>query len=359
MANWRQVQGRIRRAKSGDDPVGKLTELFEKTHDAMVAFEAGALEEKSGRHEEAVRWYSAAAERFRRAEWKRKAGEALVRLGAPVPESLPEPTVAHGKEAGGRGETPFAKNGEARAPAPLEAADLASSEPAEVQGKENDSSAPAPAAKEGKRRRGRRGGRRHRRSGVALPAPPAIHSASASAEAPAPSAPRSAPFPQRAAEPAFTAPEAEAAPSPLERFSYGRAGEPALASRLAHLESMLRRLIASSLHRVENAEDAPAGPGVFLLSDSDLTTNYYIEACKTLRVGVGFLVRSGRASRGAHGESGKSLRGRLAEHLGISDAKVTDYLRKHCVVRWLQLDDEAPHLAHFAIAVLRPALNSE
>ncbi|MFZ0923449.1 MAG: hypothetical protein WA020_10310, partial [Candidatus Acidiferrales bacterium] len=94
MANWRQIQGRIRRARTSSDPAGKLNELFQKTRDAMVAFEAGALEEKSGRSEEAVRWYTIAAQRFRRADWRQKAAEALTRLGAPVPEEAPSATGA-------------------------------------------------------------------------------------------------------------------------------------------------------------------------------------------------------------------------------------------------------------------------
>ena len=54
---------------------------------------------------------------------------------------------------------------------------------------------------------------------------------------------------------------------PSERTAHGRAGDPALASRMSHLESMLRRLVASPLHRLDT-EEAPAGPGVFLLSFS-------------------------------------------------------------------------------------------
>src|SRR5579864_6738665 len=88
MANWRQIQGRIRRARTSADPMAKLTELFQKTRDAMVAFEAAALEEKAGRTDEAIRWYTVAAERFRRADWRLKAAEALTRLGAPVPEAV-------------------------------------------------------------------------------------------------------------------------------------------------------------------------------------------------------------------------------------------------------------------------------
>jgi len=51
---------------------------------------------------------------------------------------------------------------------------------------------------------------------------------------------------------------------------------------MAHLESLLRRLVTSPLHRLDEAEEAPAGPGVFLLSDSDQITSYYVEACQTL-----------------------------------------------------------------------------
>ncbi|MFZ0465585.1 MAG: hypothetical protein WAL78_07760, partial [Candidatus Acidiferrales bacterium] len=145
----------------------------------------------------------------------------------------------------------------------------------------------------------------------------------------------------------------------VERSTYIRAGDPALASRFAQLESLLRRLISAPLHRADELDEAPAGPGVFLLSDSDLMTNYYVEACQTLRIGTGQLARAGRAGRGARTEGKASLRSQLAEHLEINDTQVSDYLKKHCVVRWLQLDEDAPHVAHFAIAVLRPALNVE
>ena len=149
---------------------------------------------------------------------------------------------------------------------------------------------------------------------------------------------------------------------PSERTAHGRAGDPALASRMSHLESMLRRLVASPLHRLDT-DEAPAGPGVFLLSDSDQITSYYIEACQTLRVGVGNLARGGRTSSGSKSTRGSrpsfdsGLKAKLAEHLGISEAKVSQYLKDHCVVRWIQMDDDAPHLAHFAIGVLRTPLN--
>ena len=114
--------------------------------------------------------------------------------------------------------------------------------------------------------------------------------------------------------------------------------------------------------------DAPAGPGVFLLSDSDQITSYYVESCQTLRVGLGNLARGGgrqntKPQRGGSGrpnfESTSGLKSKLAEHLGIGEAKVSQYLKDHCVVRWIQLDDDAPHLAHFAIGVLRTPLNMD
>jgi len=41
MADWKQITARIRRARGSRDPAGQLTLLFEKTSDAMVAFELG------------------------------------------------------------------------------------------------------------------------------------------------------------------------------------------------------------------------------------------------------------------------------------------------------------------------------
>jgi hypothetical protein len=61
--------------------------------------------------------------------------------------------------------------------------------------------------------------------------------------------------------------------------------------------------------------------------------------------------------RGGTARRGDSLKPRLAEHLGIPETRVGKYLLEHCVVRWLQMDDDASHFAHFLIAVLRPTLN--
>jgi hypothetical protein len=383
MANWRQVQARIRKAKNAPDAAQKLTELFEKTRDGMVAFELATLQEKQGNTDEAVRWLTSAAEHFRRSDWKNKVAEALTRLGAPVPAALlTGDSSGAAKSTPEKSETPRRTSDDSAGLPTLAAGEIDESAEDE-DGADAPASAPSSAetvaadgaAGSGKRRRrGRRGGRGRRKKGAAAQAP-GLPSQSFARPTPSQSI-RIEPTPVLAipspaldrraassdriehtsARAPWVRPEPEIAPlMPSERAS-GRAGEPALASRLAQLENTLRRLVSSPLHKLEEADDAPAGPGVFLLSDSDLVTSYYIEACQTLRIGLGHLLRGGRGPR-THPDG--TLRSRLAEHLGISESKVGDYMKKYCVVRWIQLDDAAPHFAHFAIGVLRTPLNSD
>jgi len=132
----------------------------------------------------------------------------------------------------------------------------------------------------------------------------------------------------------------------------GRYGDPGLSSRLSLLEMQFRRLLTCAPVKLDEADRAPAGPGVFLVTDSDLTSYYYVEACQTLRIAIPNLLRGGSSRRGAD-----SIKPQLASHLGIAEARVGKYLADHCVVRWLQLDEGASHFAHFVIAVLRPVLN--
>ena len=89
MADWKQITARIRRARTGKDPAGQLTNLFTKTRDAMVAFELARYLESIGNSADAGRWYLTAAERFRRADWKTKAQESATRLGATAPAEIP------------------------------------------------------------------------------------------------------------------------------------------------------------------------------------------------------------------------------------------------------------------------------
>jgi len=332
VANWKQVQGRIRKARSGADPAAQLTELFEKTRDGMVAFELAKVLEKSGQNDEAARWYTTASERFRRADWKKKANEAVERLtGHPAASAADVPAEA-APEAG------VPQQG--LLPMEIEMPPAPDVEPPV------EEAAPA-AAPPGKRRhRGRRGGRGRRRGREKqLPA-----AAAASPEPPP--TPPPALEPPRRFEPEATVARPSRPPRERPEATVPRTGDPAMSSRMAQLEMQLRRLIASPLHSLDEVDLAPAGPGVFLLSDSDQVTHYYVEACRTIRIAVGHLLH---AERGKRGEG--SLRRNLAEHLGIGEARVSRYLKEHCAVRWLQLDEGASHLAHFAIAILRPALN--
>jgi hypothetical protein len=374
MADWRQIQARIRKAKKGPDATAKLAQLFERTRDAMVAWELGVVEEKAGQNSEAAKWYTVAAGRFRRAEWKTKAEEALARLGVASPVTGAEVSVAETTR-----ESDLVKPEQEEALLPLvlgEIRDVA--EAAGAAAAPTEAAPQAGIAGEGfggvkkKRRRGRRGGRGRRRKGAAgapglpdhaytepsVPAPQAKPVRSEVLELPPPAAFAQTEAPrQRQPEPLPAAPRVVS-----ERPIPGRAGDPGLASRLAQLESMLRRLLASPLRRLDEAAEAPAGPGVLLLSDSDLITNYYVEACQTLRIGLGNLAHGGRAGRGGKSSRGRpetGIKAKLAEHLGISETKVSQYMRDHCVVRWIQLDDDAPHLAHFAIGLLRTPLNED
>lgn len=357
MADWKQITARIRRARTGKDPLGQLANLYQKTSDAMVAFELAKLFESSGQNSDAAKWYSTAAAKFRRAEWKNKAQEAAVRLGGGSAEDAAEGAAPPDGEfhlvppepAPEEKELPFEKNPEA-----LESAVAVTSEIQEATKQE----ASSPLERGKSRRRGRRGGRNRRRGSTAnkRAGTPSSHSAKAGgktesissvahAEAPdEPTAERA--MPSRAVPSLPVEPVGEPGPS-----LKGRYGDPGLSSRISLLEMQFRRLLACPPAKLNEADRAPAGPGVFVLTDSDLTTYYYVEACQTLRIAIGNLIRGGNR-RGTD-----VIKPQLAEHLGIPEAKVAKYLADHCVVRWLQLDEGASNFAHFAIAVLRPILN--
>jgi hypothetical protein len=353
MADWKQITARIRRARTGKDPVGQLSNLYEKTRDAKVAFELARHFETSGLSGEAAKWYSTAAERFRRADWKTKAQEAAVRLGgqpsqehsdadagpesvpaAPPPVTMPEPGL------------PFAQN--AAAFESIVASEAAPAvEPTSLEKSHDDPK---------RRRRGRRGGRNRRkaapsRAGTsAAPLPEtATSSRPVSSVAEESTGSRS-----RAVQKSLDIPPLPVEPLPDTAGAAlrGRYGDPGLSSRLSLLEMQFRRLLTCTPVKLDEAGSAPVGPGVFLLTDSDLTTYYYVEACQTLRIATANLLRGGSSRRGAD-----SIKPQLADHLGIAESRVAKYLADHCVVRWLQLDEGASHFAHFVIAVLRPILN--
>ena len=346
MADWKQITARIRRARTGKDPAGQLTNLFTKTRDAMVAFELARYLESIGNSADAGRWYLTAAERFRRADWKTKAQESATRLGATAPAEIPADLTPPAS-------APAEAEASSEAAAPAEPSPEESASPLEPSVEPDSVSTPASTAAPataplGRRRgRGRRGGRDHQRAGR-----PADRSSS-------PMELRPAPPPAPRSEPEDASPHAPLAPRSLDSMAElpttspalrGRSGDPGLSSRLSQLEMNFRRLLAGSPAKLDDAAHAPAGPGVWVLTDEDLSTYYYVEACQTLRVAIGQLLRgSARYSQ--------PVKPQLAEHLGIPETRVAKYLTDHCVVRWLQMDEGAAHFAHFLIAVLHPALN--
>jgi hypothetical protein len=350
MADWKQITARIRRARTGKDPATQLSNLYQKTRDAMVAFELAKFFETAGQNSEAAKWYSTAAERFRRADWKTKAQEAAVRLGgdasAPEPVAQPDelqssPQIISAPEPG----------------LPFEQTAVAFETIVAPSAESSGGSLSEQPPRRGTRRRGRRGGRNRRKPGTisrepALSSAPATELKRVTSEAPPPVDEAPEPRFSRVTESVSTPRLPSEPPPDAATSARGRYGDPGLSSRLSLLEMQFRRLLTCAPLKLNEADHAPVGPGVLLLSDSDLSTYYYVEPCQTLRIAIGSFLRGAGSRRGA-----ESIKPRLAEHLGIAETRVTKYLADHCVVRYLQLDEGASHFAHFVTAVLRPTLN--
>ena len=351
MADWKQITARIRRARGSKDPAGQLAVLYEKTKDAMVAFELGRHFEIVRDPVQALEWYRLAYTRFRRGDWKTKSSEAIVRLGGELPVEPASKATAEDP----RSETakapvltvpepaiPFAQNAET-----FESLVALGSETQPALSQQP----PAAAADQKRRRRGRRGGRNRSKKS------PQAQAATGSLD---PAAERE----PGGTEPAVIAPPrsvdsrsiprvpVEQLPEPTVAGVRGRFGDPGLSSRLSLLEMQLRRLLTCTPTKLDHSEHAPAGPGVFVLTDDDMTTYFHVEACDTLRIAIGTLAKTGATRRGH-----PNLKPLLAENLGIPESRAAKYLAEHCVVRWLQLDEGALQFAHFAIAVLRPLLD--
>jgi len=353
MADWKQITARIRRARGSKDPAGQLTLLFEKTKDAMVAFELGRHFEIARNPAQALEWYQNAYSRFRRGDWKSKCGEAITRLGGELPVDLARKSSSDVPAAS------IAVAVTAPEPAlPFEQNATAFESLVTVGSENPPSDTPSTATTEAekkRRRRGRRGGRnRSKKPSAPQTSDSPAHSPrdhhtrrEVSAEPPIDIAP-----PRSVDSRAIPRVPVESLPDSSAPGVKGRFGDPGLSSRLSLLEMQLRRLLTCPPAKLDHAEHAPAGPGVFVLTDDDMTTYYHVETCDTLRIAIGTLARTGSTRRG-----NPNLKPVLADHLGVTEARVSKYLADHCVVRWLQLDEGAPQFAHFAIAVLRPILN--
>jgi hypothetical protein len=346
MADWKQITARIRRARTGKDPATQLSNLYQKTRDAMVAFELAKFFETAGQSSEAAKWYSTAAERFRRSDWKTKAQEAAVRLsGQPSGEPSTSDDLQDAVPA-------------IAAPDPVAPFEQTAAAFESIVAAPEDAPAVSDAAEEapqrGVRRRGRRGGRNRRKTRGTPETPlqsPAVPIETLAPQPPPVDVPPEPRF-SRVTE-SLSAPQLPLDVAPETGASArGRYGDPGLSSRLSLLEMQFRRLLTCTPMRLSEADRAPAGPGVLLLSDSDLSTYYYVEPCQTLRIAIGSFLRGTGNRRGV-----EPIKPRLADHLGIAETRVTKYLADHCVVRYLQLDEGASHFAHFVTAVLRPTLN--
>ena len=351
MADWKQITARIRRAKGSKDPAGQLSNLFQKTRDAMVAFELARHLETSNLPEDAVKWYAISWQRFRRGDWKTKAEEGISRLGGTLPadgEVLPVPEVPHSVVTQSSSPEPSSEAAELAPESPdAESSDALPSE-------SSASAVPGDAAAQKRnRRRGRRGGRNRRKSPIA--------SSETSGTRQTVHTPRAAPPPPVDVVPPRVVDSRSIPRLPVEPAAEssgpgvkGRFGDPGLSSRISLLEMQFRRLLTCAAVKLDQADRAPAGPGVFVLTDDDMTTYYYVEACDTLRIAIANIARGSGSRR-----TGVAIKPLLADHLGIPETRVSKYLSDHCVVRWLQLDEGAEHFAHFVIAILRPILNSQ
>jgi hypothetical protein len=362
MADWKQITARIRRARTSKDPAGQLSNLYEKTRDAMVAFELGRHFETSGQNPDAARWYTTAAERFRRADWKGKAQEAALRLGGQMSqdavlsegaEALPSATVSAVLSPIPEPGLPFQQNAKIFESIVTAAEETPTETPAQ------EASAPGSPAGHDRRTAGSRGrpGRnrgnrgRSRRSETASEQRDRSPGAAAVPVQPTTLQDQPEPDPRDSLAESIAA-EPRGTSAADRSTARGRSGDPGLSSRLSLLEMQFRRLMTCSPVRPDEADRVPLGPGVFVLTDSDMTSYYYVEACQTLRLAVTNLTRGSSQRRG-----GESIKLKLAEYLEIPETRVPKYLSEHCVVRWLQLDEGASHFAHFVIAVLRPTLN--
>ncbi|MGH9791169.1 MAG: hypothetical protein ACRD5W_08175, partial [Candidatus Acidiferrales bacterium] len=172
MADWRQIQARIRKAKLSADPIPALTRIYDRTRDGMAAFELATVHENAGRMEEAVGWYTKAWQRFRRADWKQKSAEAIERLGGSAPQDSGPVSATQAGESEAAETATFSRNEFlSRGPTGDEVETVVAEAPetegeaeaSDASGGQGGATQAAVGSIKKRSRRGRRGGRRHRR----------------------------------------------------------------------------------------------------------------------------------------------------------------------------------------------------
>src|SRR5262249_28651951 len=118
--------------------------------------------ETAGQSADAAKWYSTAAERFRRSEWKTKAQEAAARLGGESPSNITAPDVTSSAAPVPAPEPALPFEQTAAAFTAIASESIPATEPAASGG----------APGRSKRRRGRRGGRNRRKVSPHTASPP-------------------------------------------------------------------------------------------------------------------------------------------------------------------------------------------
>lgn len=120
-------------------------------------------------------------------------------------------------------------------------------------------------------------------------------------------------------------------------------------SRIKELSEYVKQLLSSSKQRFELGT-APNAPGVYAIFESD-DSLIYIGKTSNLKRRILGNHRSGN-------RRGSAFRKALSEDKAFhTENEISDYIRRGCSFRYLQIKKDLSAIEHFAIAVLEPRLN--
>src|SRR5262249_20356082 len=134
----------------------------------------------------------------------------------------------------------------------------------------SESPAAATAADKKRRRRGRRGGRNRNKKASQGPAESVPQRRLEREREPVDAEPLEIAPPRSVDSRSIPRVPVEPLPESAVSGLRGRFGDPGLSSRLSLLEMQLRRLLTCPPVKLDHSEQAPAGPGVFVLTDDDM-----------------------------------------------------------------------------------------